>query len=153
MAERLEFAPTQLDMAAMPIASSDMTGPTPKDLLERAASLGPARPSMDSIVVPSDPVLQAKSSPEIAERRAKLRRIVKGALGACGALCVVALVLTIVSGGPETANAATSAMISNTMPSKSDVPVEKIDARSRGKAAASFVQNAVAVRRLTGKRR
>ncbi len=149
-AERLEFAPTQLDMSippvALPVATSDLTGPTPEDLLKRAAELGPSRPSMDSIVLPSDPILQAKSQPEIAARRAKLRRVVKGMVGVCGAMCIVALVVSIVSGSPETANAATTSMVAGNAPVKSSVPVEKIDGVARAKASPSFVQNAVAVR-------
>jgi hypothetical protein len=155
-----ELAATQLDMSVppveipVPMATSDFTGPTPSDLLARAAELGPARPSMDSIVLPSDPILQAKSQPEIAARRAKLRRIVKGLVGACGVMCIAALILSIVSGSPETANAATTDMMSANAPAQSTVPVEKMAGATRAKAAPTFVQNAVAVRgKLVPRRR
>ncbi len=135
--ERLEFAPTELEIQApTPIATSDMTGPTPQALLERAAELGPARLSWESIVLPNDPVLRAKSEPEVAERRARLRRVVKGTLGVCGGMCLIALVVSIVSGGPETANAATAASVANTVPAKAEVPVTKRDGATRTKAAA-----------------
>ena len=137
-----------------PMATSDLTGPTPSDLLARAAELGPARPSMDSIVLPNDPILQAKSQPEIAARRAKLRRVVKGLVGACGVMCIAALIVTIVSGSPETANAATNAMMSANAPLPSAVPVETISGAARPKAAPTFVQSAVAARgRLVPRRR
>jgi hypothetical protein len=160
-AERIEFAPTQLDMGPgvrttvppTPMATSDFTGPTPKDLLERAAALGPSRYT-ESFVLPSDPILQAKRQPEIAERRARLRRVVKGMLGVCGGVCILAIVVSVVSGGPETASAATSSEATRSAPSKSVVTVQKMDAGVRGKAPATFATTAVALRRPpTGKHR
>jgi hypothetical protein len=121
------------------VATSDLTGPTPESLLKRAAELGPARTSYESIVLPNDPVLLAKGTVEVAERRARLRRVVKGTLGLCGGLCLVALVVSIVSGGPESAaNAATSASVSvaNAVPAKVEIPVTKMDTTTRTKASA-----------------
>lgn len=139
--ERLEFAPTQLDMAPPEpprVATSDLTGPTPEALLQRAAELGPVRSSWSSIVPSEDPILRAKGTAEVAERRARLRRIVKGTLAVCGGLCLVALVVSLVSGGPESsADAATLASVSNTVPAKMEIPVTKLDGATRTKATSA----------------
>jgi hypothetical protein len=138
-----------------PVATSDLTGPTAQDLLERAASLGP-RMSMDSIVLPNDPILHAKLDPRIAERRARFRRVVKGMLGACVGMCVVALVVTAVSGGETpSANAATAAP---SVATQASTPVEKLDGAKHGKAAAAAwvtpsIDTRVALTRRAGKRR
>jgi hypothetical protein len=149
--ERLEFAPTQLDMSPPPsmVATNDLTGPTPEALLQRAAELGPARLSWESIVTPDDPILQAKSTAEVAERRARLRRVVKGMLGACGGLCLIALVVTIVSGGPESsASAATLSPIGNAAPAKMEIPITKMDTTTRTKAAPAAPLATMAARRF-----
>lgn len=79
-------------------------GPSKQALLERAARLGPARPTLESILLPNDPVLGQKLEPRIAERRMRFTRIVKGTLGACVAVCVAALVATAVSGEASAAS-------------------------------------------------
>lgn len=137
-----------------PVATCDLTGPTPQDLLERAASLGP-RMSMDSIVLPNDPILHAKLDPRIAERRARFRRVVKGMLGACVGMCIVALVVTAASGGETPA--ASAATTAPSVATQASTPVEKLDGTKHGKATTAWVtpsasDTRVALTRRAGKR-
>jgi hypothetical protein len=125
-------APAPGATPAGPIATSDLTGPTPQALLERAASLGPPRMSWESIVSP-DPILDAKHEPRVAERRARFQRIVKGTLGACLGVCVLALVVTAFSGGEEPAAAASGAL-SASVAARAITPVEHLDGPTLGKA-------------------
>jgi hypothetical protein len=80
--------------------------PSARDLLARAARLGPARPTLESISMPTDPVLGQKQQPAIAARRMRFTRIVKATLGACVALCVAALAATAMSGEASAASRA-----------------------------------------------
>lgn len=111
-------------------------GPSKQALLERAARLGPARPTLESILLPNDPILGQKLEPRVAERRMRLTRIVKGALGACVAVCVAALVATALSGeasaapGPRDKAAARAAA-----PTTRVADVEALSGGVRAKAA------------------
>lgn len=133
-------APVANVEAAAPRPAFD-SAPSTSDLLERAAALGPARMTWESIVLPNDPILHEKSTPHVAERRARLTRIVKGALGACVAVCVLALGVSAVSSAtsapdPRQASASTTAP-SKTIPSKVVVPVESLSIVKHGKAASA----------------
>ena len=136
-------------------AQLDAHAPSTHDLLERAARLGPPRPTFESIVLPNDPVLAEKMQPHAAERRARFRKIVKATVGACVALCVAALVASALSGGE--ASAATpseSSTMARTAPATRVVTIEKLDDARRGKAVQSHVAAATAnARAKTPKRR
>lgn len=112
------------------------SAPSTSDLLERAAALGPARMTWESIVLPNDPILHEKSTPHVAERRARLTRLVKGALGACVAVCVLALGVTAISGSSSEAPAANASAAAKTIPSKVVVPIETLSIARHGKAPA-----------------
>lgn len=115
-------------------AASD-AGPSTQDLLARAARLGPARPTLESIFLPTDPVLGMKGAPAIAERRVRFTRIVKVTLGACVALCVAALATSAVSGEASAASprASTSATAGVAMATRVS-SVESLGGELRGKA-------------------
>ncbi len=83
-------------------------GPSARSLLERAARLGPPRPTLESIPLPRDPILGAKMLPEIVARRAKLALITKATVGACLLLCLAALGDVLLEGGTNVASAATT---------------------------------------------
>lgn len=78
-------------------AASD-AAPSTQDLLARAARLAAVRPPLESVLMPSDPVLGKKQEPAVAARRERFTRIVKATLGGCVALCVAALAATAMSG-------------------------------------------------------
>ncbi len=122
--------------AALPSARATYnSAPSTSDLLERAAALGPARMTWESIVLPTDPILDEKRTPHVAERRARLTRLVKGALGACVAVCVLALGVSALSAGSSEAAASTgSPSTAKTIPSKAVVPVESLSIARHGKA-------------------
>ncbi len=117
-----------------PNASIVDAGPSAKSLLERAAAMGPVRATWESFVLPNDPILAAKFQPRVAERRARLRRVVKITLGACAALCFASLVASALGGGSE-AQASSPASVEKATPATSVTTVEKMDEVKRGKAA------------------
>jgi hypothetical protein len=97
--------------------------PSRQELLARAATLGPPRMTFLSMQLSSsDPILGEKMKPRVVERRARLRRFVKVALGACVAFCLVATAATALSssggGSAVAARTATTAVV---------VPVEKLE--------------------------
>jgi hypothetical protein len=105
-----------------------------EELLMRAAELGPSRRTWESIVLsPTDPILADKMQPRVRERRARFRRIVKLTLGACVAFCLVATGASLMSSG-NLANAASSPA-HKTAPAIAEVPVEKLEMPTRGKAS------------------
>jgi hypothetical protein len=134
-------APVKSIAAALPFASLEparpayASSPSANELLERAAALGPARMTWESIVLPADPILDEKRQPRVAERRARLTRVVKITLGACLGVCVLALGVSALSGDASAAPAASAAAIGKTVPSKGIVPVEPMDGTKHGKAA------------------
>ncbi|MBS2016907.1 MAG: hypothetical protein JST00_28735 [Deltaproteobacteria bacterium] len=131
----------EIHVDAEPVRLPYDSSPSTNDLLQRAAALGPARMTWESIVLPNDPVLHEKRTPHVAERRARLTRVVKGALAACIGVCVVALAVSAISGGTETeAKAATPT--AKTVPSKGVVPVEALSIARHGKAAPASVAQA-----------
>lgn len=119
---------------AEPARAAYRSSPSANELLERAAALGPARTTWERIVLP-DPVLDEKRQPHVAERRARLTRVVKIALGACLGVCVLALGVSALSGDASAAPTATAAAFGKTVPSKGIVPVEPMDGTKRAKNA------------------
>jgi hypothetical protein len=117
-----------------PNASIVDAGPSAQVLLDRAAALGPVRPTWESFVLPSDPVLGEKMTPHVAERRARFRRVVKATLGACVGLCVVSLLAVALGGGNEAKAAPRAAATVKTTPSTAVTTVEKMDYAKREKA-------------------
>jgi hypothetical protein len=137
-----DAAPTHLDLQVdesqlLEDAVGDEMAPSRQDLLARAAALGPARRTWESIILsPSDPILGAKMQPRVAERRARFRKIVKVALGTCVACCFVATAATALSSSSATGNG-TRSSVSNaakSAPAAGSTPVEKLEIVMRTKA-------------------
>lgn len=132
------FAPAADMRMAIDDATYEDSAPSRQDLLQRAAELGPARMTWESIVLPADPILKKKMQPSVVERRARLRKVVKVALGGCVAFCLVALVASVVSSSDGSSSKAsattTSAVVTKTAPAMGVVPVEKLEIKQRGKA-------------------
>lgn len=82
-------------------------------------------------MVINDPVLLEKRTPQVAERRARLTRVVKITVGACIGVCVLALGISVFSGEPSAA-AASSPSVKT--PSKTVVSVERLSLASHGRA-------------------
>ena len=110
------------------------SSPSAEELLERAAALGPPRMTWESIVLPADPILHEKSTPHVAERRARLTRMVKLGLGACLAVCVLALGVSALSGDASATPVAAADAGAKTVPSKGVIPVEPLDGTRHAKA-------------------
>ena len=157
----LGSSPPQLSPFAAPAPHADLrmsaddatyeeAAPSRQDLLQRAAELGPARMTWASIVLPADPILADKMQPRVAERRARFRKVVKVALGACVAFCLVATAASAVS-STSTQSSASSTMVKTT-PASGVVPVEKLEVVMRTKAP-SKVTAAVRPRPTPKKRR
>ncbi|AKV01917.1 hypothetical protein AKJ09_08580 [Labilithrix luteola] len=122
--------PPRIEPVSFAEEENDASAPSTKTLLERAAALGPARLTFASMVM-SDPVLLEKGTPQVAERRARLTRIVKATLGACVGVCVLALGISVFSGEPS---AAASSSASVKTPAKTVVSVERLSLASHGRA-------------------
>lgn len=136
----------------------DAHAPSTHDLLERAARLGPARPTFESIVLPNDPILLEKMQPAAAQRRARFRKVVKATLGACLALCVAAIAASALSPSEASASpsSTTSSAVARTAPARPLVTIEKLDEAKRGKAVTSHqvtANAAASVKAKSGKRR
>jgi hypothetical protein len=124
--QNASLQPVALDDIEVVDAFEEDAGPSREELLARAARLGPQRMTYLSMHIASnDPILREKLKPRVAERRARLRRIVKVALGACVAFCMVATAATALSSSnsgssdaPVHARATTSVVV---------VPVEKME--------------------------
>lgn len=128
--------------------------PSTHDLLERAARLGPPRPTFESIVLPSDPVLAEKMQPHTAQRRARFRKIVKATLVACLALCVAAIGASALSSGDASAATTSDGSgVLRTAPATRVVSIEKLDDAKRGKAVQQHVASTANARAKTPKRR
>lgn len=119
---------------AEPARGQYASSPSAEELLERAAALGPARMTWESIVLPADPILHEKRSAHVTERRARLTRMVKMGLGACLGVCVLALGVSALSGDSSATRAAASESLGKTVPSKGIVPVEPFDGTRHAKA-------------------
>jgi hypothetical protein len=115
-------------------ATHEDAAPSRADLLQRAAELGPPRLTYENILLaPTDPILADKMQPRVAERRARFRTMVKVALGACVALCVIGTAASALSSGhPATSTASTSAKV---VPATGVVPIEKLDLPTHTKAS------------------
>jgi hypothetical protein len=100
--------------------------PSARELLERAAALGPRR-TWESLLL-GDPVLAEKQQPHVAARRAVLTRLVKAGLGACMGICLLACA---VSAFAATEPAAPQALAHA---SHALVPVEALTSVRRAKA-------------------
>jgi hypothetical protein len=142
---------TQADIQVM-----DPHAPSTSDLLERAARLGPPRPTFESIVLPNDPILLEKMQPLAAQRRARFRKLVKATLGACLVLCVAAVGASALSPNEASASQSSSSTAARTAPARPLVTIEKLDELKRGKAVTSHSVTAnagAAVKAKKGKRR
>jgi hypothetical protein len=114
-------------------ATHDDAAPSRQDLLQRAAELGPSRMTWESFALqPADPVLGEKMQPRVVERRARFRRVVKVALGACVAFCLVATAVSAVSSAEASSPRASGS--AKTAPATGVVTVEKLDVAQRTKA-------------------
>lgn len=136
----------------------DAHAPSTHDLLARAARLGPARPTLESIVLPNDPILLEKMQPAAAQRRARFRKVVKATLGACLAVCVAAIGASALSPSEASASQSSSgsSTVARTAPAHPLVTIEKLDDAKRGKAVTSHqvtANAAAAVKAKIGKRR
>lgn len=140
---------TQADIS--PVGALDPHAPSTSDLLERAARLGPARPTFESIVLPNDPILLEKMQPAAAQRRARFRKVVKATLGACLALCVIAIGASALSPSEASASESGSKISARTAPARPVVTIEKLDDAKRAKAVTSHVVTAAV--KAKGKRR
>lgn len=116
-----------------PVRSQYSSSPSAGELLERASALGPARTTWESIVLPADPILHEKRTPHVAERRARLTRMVKIGLGACLGVCVLALGVSALSGDASAAPVAASEALAKIVPSKGIIPVEPLDGTRHAK--------------------
>jgi hypothetical protein len=139
---------TQADIPAL-----DAHAPSTSDLLERAARLGPPRPTFESIVLPNDPILLEKMQPAAAQRRARFRKVVKATLGACLAVCVLAIGASALSPNEASASETDSTTSARTAPARAVVTIEKLDDAKRTKAVTSHSVTANAVKAKSGKRR
>jgi hypothetical protein len=130
-----ERAPAIAPQAARP-AYESLQLPSSSELVERAVALGPPRMTWASIVNPIDPSLDEKRQPHVAERRARLTRVVKVTLGACLALCIVALGVSALSGGESstTPHSSAESAFGKTVASKAVVPLEPREGGKRAKA-------------------
>jgi hypothetical protein len=119
--------------------------PSRQDLLQRAAAM-PPRMSFESIVFqPTDPILINKQQPRVAERRARFRKVVKVALGACVAFCLVATAATALSssGVSSSSSSASKSATTKTAPAAAVVPVEKLELAVVTKANNNNAQHGV----------
>ena len=112
-------------------ATHEDAAPSRQELLERAAELGPARLTYASIHLPTDPILNRKMQPNVAQRRARLRAAVKIALDACVAFCVFAA--TRASAMPPSPSSSQVPAVA-AVPAQSVVPVEKLEQTETTKA-------------------
>lgn len=137
-------APTPVIVNDMAMSVDDAThedaAPSRQDLLQRAAELGPSRMTWENIVLsPTDPILGEKMKPRVAERRARFRRVVKVALGACVAFCLVATAATALSSNGKTTSTVGA---KKTAPAAGIVPIEKLEITPRSKAQRVVVATA-----------
>jgi hypothetical protein len=124
----------------MPLSADDATyedaAPSRQDLLQRAAELGP-RMTWESIAFqPTDPVLGEKMLPRVAERRARFRKLVKVALGACVAFCMVATAASAISTTNSSSEASGSSSV-RTAPATRIASIEKLEVPIVTKGAAT----------------
>lgn len=119
---------------AEPFRERSASSPSAAEILERAAVLGPVRMTWESYTSPTDLILDEKRQPHVAERRARLTRVVKVALGGCLGLCVLALGASALS-ADSSAPSRASLSIGKTVASIGFVPVETLDGSRHAKAA------------------
>lgn len=123
-----------------------------------------ARPRWEStLMTTNDPIVVEKRKPYVAERRARFAKVVKATLGACAALCAVAMIASATGDEPSASAAAGNAVAEPTStPSPHRTPaVPVVDVESfatatpRTKAIKPHTAPASAVRHAKrhGKRR
>ena len=109
-------------------------------LLMRAAELGPGpRLSLDNILMtPTDPILAQKGQPHVAKRRARLRTVVKVAIGLCAGFCIFATAATALSSSkaPPSSSQATASTHSDA-PAEAVNPKEPLEVAATSKATPS----------------
>lgn len=131
-----------------------------EDLLLRAAELGPGpRLSLDNIMMaPTDPILAAKSLPRVAQRRARLRNVVKVAVGLLAGFALFATAATALSSSkaPAAGNVA-AASTHGDAPAEAVTPKEPLELAATAKAPkadpAPVAAAPIAKRGRSGKRR
>jgi hypothetical protein len=151
----LELAPSPLvDMPPPeePFRGPYASSPSANELLARAAARGPRR-TWESLVITSDPVLDEKRQPHVAERRARLTRVVKATLGACLAVCVVAIGVSALSRDANASTAASPVSAGKAVASKAVVPIEPLDGTKHGKAVRRGATTAPTAAIVRAKRR
>lgn len=112
------------------------------------------RMTMPSLLLGTpDPILLAKMTPEVADRRRKLTRIVKATLAGCAALCALAVGATILSASEGSAHAAASPAAApaahaahGMVVAKDELSVESTKLRPRATFAAPRAARAAAPR-------
>lgn len=111
-----------------------------------------ARPRWEStLMTTNDPIVVEKRKPYVAERRARFAKVVKVTLGACTALCAVALIASATGDGPSASAATepTNAATLHRAPAVAVVDVEALAvAAPRTKAAKTRVAPASAARHV-----
>ena len=80
--------------------------------------------------------------PAAAQRRARFRKVVKATLGACLALCVIAIGASALSPSEASASESGSKVSARTAPARPVVSIEKLDDAKRTKAVTSHVVTA-----------
>jgi hypothetical protein len=116
-----------------PLRGPYASSPSADELLARAAARGPRR-TWESLAVASDPILDEKRQPHIAERRARLTRVVKATVGACLAVCVVAIGVSALSRDANASTTASAVVAGGRVASQGVVPIEPLDGTKHGKA-------------------
>ena len=154
--EPLMTSPDNVEVDAPPPSRGPYSSAiTPNELLERAAALGPARLTWESIVLPADSTLYEKRQPHVAERRERFTRMVKIGLGACVAVCAIALGVSALSGGSTSGStsSASSEALGKTVPSKGIVPVEALGGNLRAKSVRRIAPTVASTAVVRAKRR
>lgn len=110
-----------------------------ESLLMRAAELGPGpRLSLDNIgMAPTDPILAQKSLPAVAQRRARLRTVVKVAVGMLAGFALFATAATALSSSKAPTASASNAAQPTTAATHSDAPAEPVNPKEPLEVAAT----------------
>jgi negative regulator of sigma E activity len=147
----LSALPVDLARLDEPVRGPCASSPSADELLARAAARGPRR-TWESLAVASDPILDEKRQPHIAERRARLTRVVKATVGACLALCVVAIGVSALSRDASASTTASTVAPGRTA-SKGVVSIESLDGTKHGKATRRSTSTAPTAASVRAKRR
>jgi hypothetical protein len=126
-------APLDVRPEEEPLRGPYASSPSADELVARAAARGPRR-TWESLATTGDPILDEKGQPHIAERRARLTRFVKGTVGGCLALCVVAIGVSALSRDASARTSTSTVSAGRTVASERVVPIEPLDGTKHGKA-------------------